>query len=49
VTLRLERELQRRAGVPESAFSAFDAKATETRRSACWRFIWRKAPRERTG
>ena len=40
VALHFERELQRRAGVPESRSATLDAKTKATRRRSWWRFIW---------
>ncbi|CAN7775784.1 hypothetical protein LJR175_007780 [Variovorax sp. LjRoot175] len=39
VALHFERELQRRAGVPENTLAAVDAKTNGTRRKSWWRFI----------
>lgn len=40
VALHFERELQRRAGVPEGTPASSDATEAEKRRRSWWRFIW---------
>lgn len=47
VALRLESELRRRAGMPETECATFDDRTTGKRRSPWWRFWWEKPQRGR--